>query len=57
MIELTTAGFSSPTFGDMFLLDFEIEKEAYEISFSSPLFGDMFLSSILYLVNWYINNN
>lgn len=46
MIELTTAGFSSPTFGDMFLLDFEIEKEAYEISFSSPLFGDMFLLKV-----------
>ena len=34
--------FSSPIFGDMFLLD-ERLKELTELGFSSPIFGDMFL--------------
>ena len=36
--------FSSPIFGDMFLLvDYEDDKFVYIIQFSSPIFGDMFL--------------
>ena len=35
--------FSSPIFGDMFLLVEDLEKYFDDILFSSPLFGDMFL--------------
>ena len=35
--------FSSPIFGDMFLLELNFKMKIGKIVFSSPIFGDMFL--------------
>ena len=48
------ASFSSPIFGDMFLLELDEDKLIKKYKFSSPIFGDMFLLLILQLANLYL---